>query len=193
MQLHVNGTTFRLKLRVVALTVVCLGSLPSTGITYEGLQFFKAGAGRGLAAGDSLKYDLVTDVLRGNKYSVERSPTVRIPVNEVKTILLEKQPILAEASNPAGNLNYVYMATFILLPEGVRKIRTLTSGSVGRRFAFSSGNQRLAIVVIHEPIEGDEFTTYLDEANEARLRSIFSSFGSKVVWPKPGMRKLDLP
>ena len=180
--------------------ILALITLSCTTQADENLAFFRATEDKIAYTKNPSKYEKVVLPPQsglGEVY-VERLPSLRIKIKEVKSIVIEKEEVhtdlqktidelsgrKAKEKERGGKLitNYVYKATLYLTEEGAKMLRNLAKKHNRELFDLRFQTQRLSLVKILGPFGGNVFSTYLEENNVDRLREMFSPIKDKLTW-----------
>ena len=187
-----------LVLRLLTLFTLLL-TFPKAPIAAENsnsVGFFRATEDKAAYAKTPTKYErlIVRDPTGKHEYFVERQPTHIIPKFAIESVTIRKTKIytatgeaLQEGVAPNYPKGLFLNLTFkIRSPEG-QKFSVFTAKNNQDYFEMRIGKRSVGIHQFDLPFEPDEagsleFTIYLQEDNDAKLKEMLLPFKELVIW-----------
>lgn len=185
---------------VVGFTISSLLILGGATRTPGDLLFFKATKDRDIYAKSPRKYDRValpppwaTDTVY-----VERIPALKIPLKEIRSVIIEKQPVLQNLDEVKRQIlgaeskekkvggtkqrDFVYFATFVFEEQAARKLNDFAQEHNGELFDVRLGTRRVSVVTFVGPFDSNQVGLTLADKDRIRIQNIFSRIKDKVTW-----------
>lgn len=147
---------------------------------------------------NSQKYERIatSDDSRGEEIFVERTPALRLGLEEIQSVVIEKENVYTDTQTALKELfglkakepgsqqgaGFVYKATFHLAPAAAQRFNNYARQHNESLIDVRLENRRLGTPTLIGPFEGADFTMALAEKDTKRLKEIFSPLQRKVIW-----------